>query len=52
MCPKIRCDEESEKFYKIFWKLNRTSDRMDSLVSPVAVAIPFNFPVLAVNECL
>jgi hypothetical protein len=22
MCPKIRCDGESEKFCKIFWKLN------------------------------
>jgi hypothetical protein len=22
MCPKIRCDGESEKFYKIFWELN------------------------------
>jgi hypothetical protein len=24
MCPKIRCDEKSEKFCKIFWELNRT----------------------------
>ena len=23
MCLKIRCDEKSEKFYKIFWKLNK-----------------------------
>jgi hypothetical protein len=23
MCLKIRCDGESEKFCKIFWKLNR-----------------------------
>jgi hypothetical protein len=23
MYPKIRCDRKSEKFYKIFWKLNR-----------------------------
>jgi hypothetical protein len=23
MCLKIRCDEESEKFYKIFWELNK-----------------------------
>jgi hypothetical protein len=23
MCPKIRCDGESEKFCKIFWELNR-----------------------------
>jgi hypothetical protein len=22
MCPKIRCDEKSEKFCKIFWELN------------------------------
>jgi hypothetical protein len=24
MCLKIRCDEKSEKFYKIFWELNLT----------------------------
>jgi len=23
MCLKIRCDEESEKFCKIFWELNK-----------------------------
>ena len=23
MCLKIRCDGESEKFCKIFWKLNK-----------------------------
>jgi hypothetical protein len=26
MCPKIRCDGESEKFCKIFWELNRALD--------------------------
>jgi hypothetical protein len=24
MCPKIRCDGKSEKFYKIFWEINGT----------------------------
>jgi hypothetical protein len=26
MCLKIRCDEKSEKFYKIFWELNRPQE--------------------------
>jgi hypothetical protein len=28
MCPKIRCDGESEKFSKIFWELNRALIRL------------------------
>jgi len=30
MCLNIRCDGESEKFYKIFWELNKTSVYLSS----------------------
>jgi len=29
MCLKIRCDGESEKFYKILWELNKASVESD-----------------------
>jgi hypothetical protein len=28
MCPKIRCNEKSEKFCKIFWELNRATEKI------------------------
>jgi hypothetical protein len=31
MCPKIRCDGESEKFCKFFWELNRALDEMNDM---------------------
>jgi hypothetical protein len=36
MCPKIRCDGKSKKFYKIFWELNRAY--IDISSPPAALA--------------
>ena len=29
MCRNIQCDGESEKFYKIFWEVNKALDDID-----------------------
>jgi hypothetical protein len=38
MCQKIRCDGESKKFCKIFWKLNRAllDNERNSLLNRIA----------------
>ena len=34
MCLKIRCDEESGKFCKIFWELNKARVTTHTVSSP------------------
>jgi hypothetical protein len=43
MCLKIRYDEKSEKFYKIFWELNRPQDA-GRFLRPYPVSSPVRGP--------